>query len=61
VKARMITVTGVYILAISPPLEGGGEKKRHFLEFGEENRPLAKKKISELKLFKIFIEKPFLN
>ncbi len=26
--------TGVYILAIFPPLEGGG--KRHFLEFGEE-------------------------
>jgi hypothetical protein len=35
--------TGVYILAIFPPLEGG-EKKRHFLEFGEENRPLEKKK-----------------
>jgi hypothetical protein len=30
----------------SPPWRGGG--KRHFLEFGEENRPLAKK-ISEFK------------
>jgi hypothetical protein len=43
----------VYILAIFPPLEGGG--KRHFLALGEENRPLEKK-ISE---FKIFTEKLF--
>jgi hypothetical protein len=41
-------MAGVYILAIFPPLEGG-EKKRHFLEFGEENRPLAKKKFQNLK------------
>jgi len=39
----------VYILAIFPPLEGG-EKKRYLLEFGEENRPLKKKKFSVLKI-----------
>jgi hypothetical protein len=33
---------GVYILAIPHP--PGGEE-RHFLEFGEENSPLEKKKI----------------
>jgi hypothetical protein len=32
---------GVYILAISPPPRRGG---KHFLEFGEENSPLKKKK-----------------
>jgi len=49
----------VYILAISPP-PGGGEKKRHFLGFGEENRPLERKKISEVKKISSFIRKPFL-
>ena len=34
---------GVYSGHFPPPLEGGG-KKRHFLEFGEENRPLERKK-----------------
>jgi len=40
----------VYILAISPPPWGGGEKKRPFLGFGEEKRP-PEKKISEFKIF----------
>ena len=37
-------LSGVYILAIFPPLEWG-EKYRHFLKFGEENRPSTEKKI----------------
>ncbi len=56
-KIILQLISGVYILAIFHPLEGG-EKKRHFLEFGEENRPLEKK-ISELKKFKIFVENLF--
>jgi hypothetical protein len=42
-------IPGVYILAISPPLEGR-EKKRYFLEFGEEKRPLKKKNF-RIKIF----------
>jgi hypothetical protein len=49
---------GVYILAIPPPLEGGG-KKRHFLDFGEENRPLQRKKISEVKKILVLLENLF--
>jgi len=37
---------GVYILAIFAPLQGGGEINRHFLKFGEENRPLTEKKFN---------------
>ncbi len=43
-----------------PPLEGG-EKKRHFLEFGEENRPLEKKKFQNWKKNLSFNRKLFLN
>ncbi len=50
------SISGVYILAISPPPWRGGGKKRHFLEFGEENRPLEKKKFQNKKKLKIFLK-----
>jgi hypothetical protein len=38
-------ISGVYILATFPPLEGG-EKNRHFWKSGEENRPQREKKFN---------------
>jgi hypothetical protein len=52
-----LKIAGVYILAISPP-PGMGEKKMHFLEFGEENRPHEKKNF-RIKKIKIFVENLF--
>jgi hypothetical protein len=45
---RPFCARGVYSGHFPPPSRG--EKKRHFLEFGEENRPLEKKN-SEFKIF----------
>jgi hypothetical protein len=42
-----------------PPLQGGGGK-RHFLEFGEENSPLEKKKLRSKKI-SYFFRKHFLD
>ena len=50
--------SGVYILAIFPPLKGG-EKNRHFLKFGEENRPWTEKKFEKKKISN-FISNVFL-
>jgi hypothetical protein len=53
-------IAGVYILANFPPWRGGGGK-RHFLEFGEENRPREKKKFLRSKKISNYIRKLFLN
>jgi len=45
----------VYILAIFPPLEGGGTKRGTFWSLGKKIGPSQKKKI-RIKKFKIFIE-----